>query len=215
MWKLRNSFRLAFASPDLVILDLDQDRFSIIPDADLESLNAGLDGTIRSEVIDYLVEIGALCEGTPALKLSNNNSQGMFEERFMTPLPAAGAVPLATKIGSYLELIRSSVWIRRSRLGVILAAMERARTGTRGKKVRVEALNTTLSKAFVIDVSGNRCLTYSYTLARLAKAHSIAARLVIGVRTRPFFSHAWVEVGGRVVNDDPELRSKLAVIAEA
>ncbi|EPU7144872.1 lasso peptide biosynthesis B2 protein [Escherichia coli] len=40
------------------------------------------------------------------------------------------------------------------------------------------------------------------------------AHLVIGVRTQPFYSHSWVEVGGQVINDAPNMRDKLSVIAE-
>jgi hypothetical protein len=50
------------------------------------------------------------------------------------------------------------------------------------------------------------CLQRSFCLARLLRAHGVPARLVIGYRPVPFFSHAWVEVGGRVVNDSPVYR---------
>jgi len=38
------------------------------------------------------------------------------------------------------------------------------------------------------------------------------AHLVIGYRARPFFSHAWVEVDGRVANDSAGYQHNLTVL---
>jgi len=35
---------------------------------------------------------------------------------------------------------------------------------------------------------------------------------VIGYRAAPFFSHAWVEVGGRAANDSPTYQKRLQVL---
>ena len=43
------------------------------------------------------------------------------------------------------------------------------------------------------------CLQRAVCTVRLLRRHGIFARLVIGYRPSPFFSHAWVEVDGRVV----------------
>lgn len=215
MWTLQPHFRLAHSEPDLVILDLRQDQYSIITDVDLGNINSALAGESNSAVVEYLASVGALWKGAPALQLRPNSCQGMFEERFMTPLAADKSPTLGTRIVSYLQLVRSSFWIRKRRLGNVLDALAGSVIKTDKPETSIDTLKTALSEAFILDVSGNRCLTYSYALTNLARKHSIAARLVIGVRTRPFCSHAWVEVGGKVVNDDPGLRNKLAVIAEA
>jgi hypothetical protein len=38
------------------------------------------------------------------------------------------------------------------------------------------------------------------------------AELVLGVRRMPFAAHAWVEVRGRVVNDDPRVQRQYSVL---
>jgi len=43
------------------------------------------------------------------------------------------------------------------------------------------------------------CLQRAVCTVWLLRRHGIFARLVIGYRPSPFFSHAWVEVDGRVV----------------
>jgi hypothetical protein len=56
------------------------------------------------------------------------------------------------------------------------------------------------------------CLQRSLCTARLLRTHGVAARLVIGYRAVPFFSHAWVEANGRVVNDSPTYRRRLRIL---
>ena len=59
------------------------------------------------------------------------------------------------------------------------------------------------------------CLQRSICAARLLRAHGIDARLVVGYRAVPFFSHAWVEVDGRVVNDSPVYQQRLHILHTA
>jgi hypothetical protein len=56
------------------------------------------------------------------------------------------------------------------------------------------------------------CLQRSIVTARLLRVMGIQAEVVIGYRTHPFFSHAWVEVGGRVVNDSPGYQNQLQIL---
>jgi hypothetical protein len=59
------------------------------------------------------------------------------------------------------------------------------------------------------------CLQRSVVAARLLRKRGIAAEMVIGYRPAPFFSHAWVEVDGRVVNDSPGYKQRLQVLSRA
>jgi hypothetical protein len=56
------------------------------------------------------------------------------------------------------------------------------------------------------------CLQRSVAAVRLLRGHGIEGRLVIGYRAAPFFSHAWVEVDNRVVNDSPVYKERLQVL---
>jgi len=47
------------------------------------------------------------------------------------------------------------------------------------------------------------CLQRSAATAYLLKRHGVPAQMVIGAQQIPFKAHAWVEVGGVVVNDKP------------
>jgi hypothetical protein len=56
------------------------------------------------------------------------------------------------------------------------------------------------------------CMQASVVTARLLRAKGIQADVVIGYRADPFLSHAWVEANGRVVNDSPVYKARLAVL---
>ena len=53
------------------------------------------------------------------------------------------------------------------------------------------------------------CLQRAVCTVRLLRRHGIVARLVIGYRPSPFFSHSWVEVDGRVVYGSPAYQKRL------
>lgn len=48
-----------------------------------------------------------------------------------------------------------------------------------------------------------QCLQRSAAATLLLRRHGWNAQLVIGLQVLPFKSHAWVELGGTVVNDKP------------
>ena len=53
------------------------------------------------------------------------------------------------------------------------------------------------------------CLQRAVCTARLLRKHGIDARMVIGYRPSPFFSHSWVEVEGRVVYGSTAYQERL------
>lgn len=57
-----------------------------------------------------------------------------------------------------------------------------------------------------------RCLQRSIVTARMMRDRGIPAEVVIGYRATPFFSHAWVEVAGRVANDSSIYQRRLQVL---
>jgi len=57
-----------------------------------------------------------------------------------------------------------------------------------------------------------RCLQSSVVTARVLRTYGTRADVVIGYRLAPFLAHAWVEVGGRIVNDSPTFQRRLQVL---
>ena len=70
-----------------------------------------------------------------------------------------------------------------------------------------------LDEACVWYVKGVACLQRSVVATWLLRRHGFAAEMVIGCRPLPFESHAWVEIGGRVVNDLPQYQRAFTVLS--
>ncbi|HEX7113963.1 MAG TPA: lasso peptide biosynthesis B2 protein [Steroidobacter sp.] len=58
-------------------------------------------------------------------------------------------------------------------------------------------------RPFIYGKKG-RCLVDSVTLLEFLAAHALHPTLVIGVRTRPFGAHSWIQHGQYVLNGTPE-----------
>jgi hypothetical protein len=85
-----------------------------------------------------------------------------------------------------------------------------------GRRANSEELEATVSEALdrIVPFYWKRvqCLQRSVVTARVLCAYGAQAEVVIGYRLAPFMAHAWVEVGGRVVNASPAFQRRLQVL---
>ena len=58
------------------------------------------------------------------------------------------------------------------------------------------------------------CLEQSLALFLLLRRRGVPAELRLGVQVYPFYAHAWVEVGGEPVNEDPETVENFRALPE-
>ena len=58
------------------------------------------------------------------------------------------------------------------------------------------------------------CLQRSAVTSCLLRSEGVAAQMIIACRKIPFKAHAWVEVNGKVVNDNPKVHTAYAVVLE-
>ncbi len=84
------------------------------------------------------------------------------------------------------------------------------------RPVRCREMETAICQAMVWAMSlywrPVKCLQRSVGTARLLRKHRADAQVVIGYRPVPFFSHAWVELDGEVVNDSPVYQQRLQIL---
>jgi hypothetical protein len=66
-----------------------------------------------------------------------------------------------------------------------------------------EDLSLAMDWACVLYPKKVMCLQRSAATTLLLRRHGFKAEMVIGAQILPFRSHAWVEIGGVVVNDKP------------
>lgn len=213
--------RYAIYHQDMVVLDVPDDSFSIIQDVNVD------DGIMKfialtTEEYSALYDIGIIND-IGCVKGSDQAMTSFLEERWMLPEGLGIKTPLG--FGRVIRIIR--FWlvarnVRRKGFPWIEDKIKKEREKINGvngflKSESDEIINKSISEissVFYLLGAASNCLTYSFCLTQRLLEKGIDAKLVVGVRTRPFFSHAWVEVNNVIVNDDVFLRGKLAVIFE-
>ncbi len=116
-------------------------------------------------------------------------------------------------VWAWLELLRHDVTMRTrgfarawSRLN---ATRVRAGRGWRDEdRLALEAIDW----AATFYPKRVMCLQRSVVTARILRKCGFPANVAIGYRSAPFFSHAWVEIGDRVINDEPGYRQRLNIL---
>jgi len=114
-------------------------------------------------------------------------------------------------IQAFLELVRYDLANRIWGCGVIYRQMRKYKVKA---KVRGGALEVVAAVDWASSFYWRRvwCQQRSVAAARLMRRYGIPGEVVIGLRKEPFCGHAWVEVGGHVVNDSPEYARKLTIV---
>ena len=103
------------------------------------------------------------------------------------------------------------VWLRGS--GCILQRLRRQSVkAKRGQRELEQAVCDAVLLATCFYFKPVLCLQRAVCTVRLLRKHGVNARLVIGFRPSPFFSHAWVEVNGRVVYGSAAYQKRLQLL---
>jgi hypothetical protein len=97
------------------------------------------------------------------------------------------------------------------------AIYERVRTrppqASPREQITVDQICRSVDLATALYFKQVRCLQRSAATACLLKKFGFPAEMVVGVQQTPFLAHAWVELGGRVVNDKPYMSEIYQVLA--
>lgn len=139
--------------------------------------------------------------------------------------PAAPAAPLARAprdtprasaawlVPGYLGLIAVDVALKLFGFGRVHAWLRRLpQDAGAGDVRRARELACGVDRAASFYARRAWCLQRSLATLILMRLRRWPAQLVIGVQRLPFAAHAWVELGGEVVNDDARVRTLYAVI---
>ena len=113
-------------------------------------------------------------------------------------------------ISAFYELARYEVVLSLVGSGRILSQLRRQSNAIRSSSAELEQ---TICDAVLLATcfywKPVLCLQRAVCTVRLLRRHGINARLVIGYRPSPFFSHAWVEIDGRVVYGSAAYQKRL------
>jgi hypothetical protein len=114
---------------------------------------------------------------------------------------------------AYLMLIHFDLYLARGNFAALYDKVRKYPVGTRAPAPdAVERICAAIDMACIWYWKEALCLQRSASTACLLKKYGIPAQLVIGAQQMPFRAHAWVEVGGRVVNDKLYIPEMYAVL---
>jgi hypothetical protein len=114
---------------------------------------------------------------------------------------------------AYLELIRFDLYLAHHNFSTMYDRVRNYPVACAlASPDAVERICSAMDMACIWYWKEALCLQRSAATACLLKRHGIAAQMVIGVQPLPFKAHAWVEVGGLVVNDKPYTSEMYAVL---
>src|SRR5437899_272015 len=116
-------------------------------------------------------------------------------------------------VRAYWHLVSFDLCIRRGNFAQLYSRVRNCpiRDGTPGGDA-VELICHAVDMACIWYWKEVLCLQRSAVAACLLKQYGVPAQMVIGAQQVPFKAHAWVEVGGRVVNDKAYMSEMYAVL---
>jgi Transglutaminase-like superfamily len=96
------------------------------------------------------------------------------------------------------------------------AANTRARwTGIRLFQQEPQGLASRIAEVSAFCPARLVCLEQSMALWFLLRCRGAAAKLQIGIQPLPFSAHAWVELDGEIVNEDPDYVRSFVLLSHA
>lgn len=205
--RLADHVRACVLSDQVVLLDLRRSKYLSIGLAHWERLNGDARGNEDARLIDPLWRQGLLTRApaqrhprvSPRLPLPTDS----LDVQGTMPCSAVGA-------GRTLRIAGAAAWaaaaLRLRSLHHIADRVARRAVPSDTPHAHDEARLRDAVSAFValrpfLLTARDRCLHDSLALATCLAGEEIACRWVIGVRSRPFAAHAWVQSGGLVLND--------------
>ena len=117
---------------------------------------------------------------------------------------------------AFFEIVLYEVLLSMRGIGCILLRLKRQAIS---RKPSNDELERSICNAVLLATCFHwkpvLCLQRSVCTVRLLRKYGFDARLAIGYRPAPFFSHAWVEVSGRVAYGSTAYQKRLQTLLTA
>jgi hypothetical protein len=221
-FRLADHVRACRVDEQVILLDLKRDKYHGVGDVRAASVSDVIVDWPDSDSRSPLPSPSSHSASVSAL-LQMLTSQAMLVSETGTPKPRAhldealeswrpGVTENLSNINwqDVLRLGRSAAgaacWLQWNSLAQIESKVLRLRPHVLGHvPTRSDELHRQVSsymrvRPFIFSAR-ERCLHDSLSLIRFLAARSLFPRWVIGVRTRPFAAHSWVQSGNLVLND--------------
>lgn len=202
----------------VVLLDTNQDKFHLLEFVTAQEINDVFCGK-ESEQINNLRQVLSNANlirnstSDPPV-IQSFESNGFFEQRGVNK-------HYGNKI-NYLVIALAAFFIVCSYIAIKLLGYRvvkqlpgsRSTHSPDSELAKAKMLSDHTKLAFTLLGEPGKCLVEAIALYLMLILWGCAGVFCVGVRTKPLLSHAWVEVQNQVLNDDDNLRTKLAIILE-
>lgn len=81
-------------------------------------------------------------------------------------------------------------------------------------QTQIQELANLVDAASMLYPKKTYCLAWAATFVILARKKNWDSQLVIGVQAHPFYAHAWAQIEGKVIHDDPRIAQVLSLILQ-
>lgn len=119
--------------------------------------------------------------------------------------PWPSNIPFHVRVLAFLSAELELVWMDLCKVAgyrILRGAVNRVQVAARpASGDALTLVRIAVRDACVFYVKPVRCLQRSAAVTRMLRRRGLAAQLVVGHRTAPVLSHAWVEVDGEIVWD--------------
>lgn len=115
---------------------------------------------------------------------------------------------------AFCLLIKIHWLMKRRGIGGILYHIEKLSKKKKSipSELEIQKLANAIDAASLIYPKKTYCLAWAATFVIIARKKGWDSNLVIGIQSHPFYAHAWVEIDGKVIHDDPTIAEVLSII---
>jgi hypothetical protein len=204
-YALRAGIHHCFAGDYSIILDLKRDRYFALGDAlhrTLKRLAEGVNDESDHANLEMLAS-RAILVGSDAPTQSLSPAHLSPYRDYRSTEKASGRVGATAALWSRIRVLAA---YRCLSLETILARAvdrrdQKLATGRSGTIDVALAVSAAFRASDMLLAPQNRCLPRSIAMLDVLAAHGCPATLVIGVSSRPFMAHCWVEQSGVLLSD--------------
>ena len=119
-------------------------------------------------------------------------------------------------IKAFFELAKTHRTMKRGGINGILDAIKKNQANHTNPyqptDQEVGKLAAAIDAASLLYPKKTFCLAWASTFVLLALQKNWSCNLAIGIQTNPFYAHAWAQMAGKVIHDDPVIAKVLSVI---
>lgn len=204
MYNMSHYLRFSIYRNDLVIIDISNDEFFIINDIESEDINK------LTLIEEELLDAGLIQSLTPLRESSEN----FYDERWLPRKALLHKINPLLLLKTYCVFLNCKKNLDSNGYYGLTYNLKNVKKNKRWNTIRPDSIINCLNFIMPFIHCENPCLIYSYVLVTMLRKSIGKGTLVVGVRTRPFISHAWVELDGKIISENINLRDKLSVIME-